>query len=176
MRKGLVLALLVSLVAIGMTLPAFAAEKGLAKADKAFVRSAAGGGLMDVEMGQLAATRAASQDVKDFGNMMVPDHGKANDELKTLAATKEVKLPAKLGVKQKGKVDKFSKLSGDEFDKKYMEQMVKDHVRDVAKFKKASNTVKDPEVNAWASKTLSTLEQHLQKAKEVAQKVGAKVK
>ena len=174
MRKGLVLMALVSLFAIGsMSLPAFAAEKGLSKADKAFVRSAAGGGMMEVQMGQLAAKNAASQEVKDFGNMMVTDHGKANDELKTLAAAKEVKLPEKLGAKQKEKVDKLSKLSGPEFDKKYMQTMVKDHVKDVEKFKKAAKNVKDTEVNAWASKTLPTLERHLQKAKELAEKVGA---
>ncbi|HBG06952.1 MAG: DUF305 domain-containing protein [Geobacteraceae bacterium GWC2_58_44] len=177
MRKGFVWTALVSLFAIcSMAVPALAAEKGLARADKAFVKSAAGGGMMEVQMGELATKNAASQEVKDFGQRMVTDHGKANDELKTIAAAKDVKLPTELKGKQKEKVDKFSKLTGAEFDKKYMQAMVKDHVKDIAKFNKAIKNVKDPEINAWATKTLPTLEQHLQQAKELAQKVGAEVK
>jgi len=175
MRKGFVLAL-ASLFAICLTLPAFAADNGLAKADKAFAKNAANGGMMEVQMGQLATKNATSQEVKDFGQMMVTDHGKANDELKSLAATKELKLPTELKGMQKAKVDKLSKETGAEFDKKYMKAMVKDHKKDVAKFKKATKDVKDPEINAWAAKTLPTLEKHLQHAKEVAQKVGADMK
>ena len=176
MKKGFVWMTLVSLFAIAsLALPAFAAEK-VSKMDKAFARSAAGGGMMEVQMGQLAATNAASQEVKDFGQRMVTDHGKANDELKTLAESKGIKLPAKIGAKQKEKVDKLAKAKGEEFDKKYMQAMVKDHVKDVEKFRKASKNVKDPELNAWITKTLPTLEQHLQHAKELAQKVGAELK
>lgn len=175
MRKGFVLAL-ASLFAICLTMPAFAADKGLAKADKAFVKNAANGGMMEVQMGQLAAKNASSQEVKDFGQMMVTDHGKANDELKSLAAAKELKLPTELKGMQKAKVDKLAKETGAEFDKKYMKAMVKDHKKDVEKFRKATKDVKDPEINAWAAKTLPTLEKHLQHAKEVAQKVGADMK
>jgi putative membrane protein len=172
MRKGFVLAL-ASLFVICLTMPALSADKGLAKADKAFVKNAANGGMMEVQMGQLATKNAASQEVKDFGQMMVTDHGKANDELKSLAAAKELKLPTELKGMQKAKVDKLSKETGAEFDKKYMKAMVKDHKKHVEKFQKATKDVKDPEINAWAAKTLPTLEKHLQRAKEVAQKVGA---
>ena len=102
MRKGFVMAL-ASLFAICLTMPAFAADKEFAKADKAFVKSAANGGMMEVQMGQLATKNATSQEVKDFGQMMVTDHGKANDELKSLAATKELKLPTELKGMQKAK-------------------------------------------------------------------------
>jgi len=175
MRKGFVVAL-ASLFAICLTMPAFAADKGPARTDKAFVKSAANGGMIEVQMGELATKNAASQEVKNFGQMMVTDHGKANDELKSLAAAKELKLPTELKGKQKEKVEKLSKLTAAEFDKKYMKAMVKDHKKDVEKFKKATKDVKDPEINAWAAKTLPTLEKHLQQAKEVAQKVGADMK
>lgn len=175
MRKALVM-VLASLFAIGMLSTTVVAAEKMARADKSFVKSAANGGMMEVELGQVAAKNATSQDVKDFGQMMVTDHGKANDELKTLATNKGIKLPTQLKGMQKEKVDKMSKLTGDEFDKKYMKAMVKDHVKDVAKFKKASKEAKDPELKAWAEKTLPTLEQHLQRAREVAKKVGAEVK
>ena len=177
MRKRLVWMTLVSLFAmVCLTLPALSAEKGLARADKAFVKSVAKGGMVEVQLCELAAKNAASQEVKDFGQRMVTEQGKANDELKTLASNKDVTLPAELKGKQKEKVDKMSKLTGAEFDKKYMQAMVKDHVKDVAKFKKAAKEVKDPEINAWVAKTTPTLEQHLEKAKELAKKVGAEVK
>lgn len=178
MRKGFVWMALVSLFAIAaLTVPAFAAEKGMVeKADKSFVTKAANSGMMEVALGQLAAKNASSQQVKDFGQMMVTDHTKANDELKSLASSKNIKIPAKMGAKQNQKVEKFSKMTGQEFDKKYMQAMVKEHEKDVKNFQKASKDAKDPDIKAWAAKTLPTLEQHLQKAKELAQKVGAEKK
>lgn len=175
MKRGLVLMALVSLFAT-VCLPAFAAEKGLTSAEKSFIKDAASGGAMEVELGQAAVKNAMSQDVKDFGQRMVTDHGKANEELKTLVGKKQVQVPTELERKHKSKVEKLSKLSGEEFDKKYMKAMVKDHVKDVADFKKASKKAKDPELKAWIDKTLPVLEQHLQQAKDVAQKLGVKTK
>lgn len=174
MRRGLWMAL-VSLFAIAaLTVPALAADKSaMEKNDKSFVKSAATGGMMEVELGQLATKNAASQEVKDFGQRMVTDHGKANDELKSLAASKNIKLPEKMYAKQQEKIDKMTKLTGQEFDKKYMAAMVKDHEKDVKKFQKASQEAKDPDLKAWAAKTLPTLEKHLQMAKDLAKKVGA---
>jgi len=177
MRKGLVLMALFSWFAIGsMTVSAFAADKGLSMGDKTFIKDAASCGMMEVQLGQVALQNARSQDVKEFGQRMVTDHGKANDELKSVVASKNVRLPTELKGKHKTMVEKLTKLTGDEFDKKYMQAMVKDHTKDVAKFRKASKKVSDPELNAWAGKTLPVLEQHLQLAKEVAKKVGAKMK
>ena len=175
MKRGLVLMALVSLFA-AVCLPAFAAEKGLTSAEKSFIKDAASGGAMEVELGQAAVKNAMSQDVKDFGQRMVTDHGKANEELKTLVGEKQMQVPTQLQRKHKSKVEKLSKLSGEEFDKKYMQAMVKDHVRDVADFKKASKKAKDPELKAWIDKTLPVLEQHLQQAKDAAQKLGVKAK
>ncbi|WP_243374202.1 DUF4142 domain-containing protein [Geotalea sp. SG265] len=168
--------LIVSLFLAFLATAALAADKGVAGKDKDFIKKAASGGMMEVELGQIAKSKGQSQEVKDFGNRMVTDHGKANDELKTLAQQKNVPLPAKLEHKHQSKVDKLNKASAADFDKKYMTEMVKDHKDDVEDFRKATQKVKDPEVKAWAEKTLPVLEQHLQQAKEVAQKVGAKVK
>jgi putative membrane protein len=176
MRKGFVLLTLFSLIAVGSTtIPAFAAGKGLASGDETFMKEAASGGMMEVQLGQVAQEKGKMQEVKDFGSRMVTDHGKANDELKALATTKNVTLPAQLLPKHKSGVDKLSRAGAD-FDKKYMQAMVKDHMKDVADFKKATRTVKDADLNAWAVKTLPVLEQHLQQAKDIAQKLGLHVK
>lgn len=176
MKTRFSILLIAGLFITALATAAVAADKGLAGKDKDFIKKAASGGMMEVEAGQLAKTKGQSQEVKDFGSRMVTDHGKANDELKTLAQQKNVPLPTKLEHKHKSVVDKLNKVSGADFDKKYMSEMVKDHKADVEEFRKASQKVKDPEVKAWVEKTLPVLEQHLQNAKEVAQKVGAKVK
>lgn len=154
---------------------AFAAGT-LARGDQKFFTEAANGGMMEVQLGQMAQKQAQSQDVKSFGERMVTDHTKANDELKTLAQQKDLAMPSAMEHKMKKAMDKLSGMSGADFDRKYMEMMVKDHTKDVADFRKAAKNVKDADLNAWAKKTLPTLEDHLKQAKETAQKLGLKTK
>jgi putative membrane protein len=151
-----------------------AAASGIAAADKTFVTEAAKGGMAEVELGRLATEKASNADVKQFGQRMVDDHGKANDELKSLASQKNITLPTELDAKHKTTQDRLSKLSGDAFDKAYMTEMVADHNKDVGEFTRASKTAKDADVKAWAGKTLPTLQDHQKMAKEVASKVANK--
>ncbi|HWR15912.1 MAG TPA: DUF4142 domain-containing protein [Terriglobales bacterium] len=151
-----------------------AASGSLSAADKKFVMKAAEGGLTEVQLGQLAAQKGQSDDVKKFGQRMVDDHGKANDQLKQLAEQKGVTLPTEPSAKDKAEADRLSKLSGDQFDKAYMRHMVMDHKKDVAEFKKESTTAKDSDVKNFATQTLPTLEDHLKQAEQVAGSTGAK--
>jgi len=148
------------------------AKTGGAASDKMFVTKAAEGGLAEVQLGQLAADHASSEDVKKFGQRMVSDHGKANDELKTLAQQKNITLPTELGAKDKALHDRLEKLSGAAFDRAYMQHMLTDHRKDVNEFKHESTIGKDPDVKAWASKTLPTLEEHLKQAEDTTKAVG----
>jgi len=141
-------------------------HEGLDKSDKKFVDEAAQVGMAEVKLGQLATEKASSEDVKKFGQMMVDDHTKANDELKAFAQKKMVDLPTDLGKHQKT-YDKLSKLSGSDFDKEYMEAMVKDHKEDVSEFEKQAARGQDSELKAWAAKTLPTLQMHLQHAQDL---------
>jgi putative membrane protein len=141
--------------------------------DQVFAHKAAAGGMAEVEMGQLASKNAESPDVKQFGERMVTDHSKANDELKQLAEKQQITLPTTLDPKHKALHDRLAKLNGAAFDKAYMSAMVKDHQEDVAAFQRESKAGKNDELKAWASKTLPTLEEHLKLAKETASKVGA---
>jgi putative membrane protein len=147
------------------------AAGAMAAADKSFVMEAARGGMAEVELGKLATEKASNADVKQFGQRMVDDHGKANDELKALASQKSLTIPAELDAKHKATQTRLSKLSGDAFDKAYMAEMVADHNKDVAAFTRESQNGKDADVKAWAGKTLPTLQDHQKSAKEIAAKV-----
>ena len=142
----------------------------LSASDKKFVRDAAQGGMAEVELGQLAAEKASSDDVKKFGQRMVDDHTKAGDQLKQVASSEGVQLPQGLSAKDKLTKERLSKLSGEQFDKAYMADMVKDHTQDVADFQRESKSGSDPAVKDFASQTLPTLQDHLKQAKEIAPK------
>jgi putative membrane protein len=143
------------------------AKSKLAPADKKFVMDAAQGGMAEVEMGKLAANQGSSDDVKKFGQRMVDDHSKANEKLKDLASEKGVMVPSDLNAKDMATKARLEKLQGAEFDKAYMKDMVMDHKKDVADFKKESMSGKDPDVKGFASDTLPTLQDHLKQAESV---------
>ncbi|HEU5401121.1 MAG TPA: DUF4142 domain-containing protein [Terriglobales bacterium] len=140
--------------------------------DKAFMKKAAQGGLEEVELGQMIAGKAQSNDVKQFAQRMVDDHTKANDQLKSLAQQKGVTLPSEMDSKGKALKSHLEKLSGDQLDKAYMKAMVQDHTKDVQDFKTESQAAKDKDLKSFASQTLPTLQDHLKQAKEVASKEG----
>jgi putative membrane protein len=152
--------------------PRGASDAKLSHGDKKFMEEAAKGGMAEVQLGQLAAQKAGSEDVKKFGQKMADDHAKANDELKKLASSKGVELPTDLDRSAKREHDKLSKMSGADFDREYMKHMVDDHKKDVKDFQKEAKSAKDPDVKSFASSTLPTLEQHLQ----LAQRTDAEVR
>lgn len=139
--------------------------------DKDFVVEAGMGGLAEVQMGSLALQKASNANVKAFGQRMVTDHSKANDELAQFATAKGLALPTELAGEHKASLDHLSMLSGAEFDKMYMTHMVEDHEKDVAAFDKASTSATDADLKAWAGRTLPTLKEHLEQAKQTARKV-----
>jgi putative membrane protein len=102
--------------------------------DQGFVKEAAIGGMAEVELGQLASTKATNEKVKAFGQRMVADHSKANDELKSLASSKNLTVPASVDAKHKATRDRLAKLSGVAFDRAYVSDMLADHRKDVAAF------------------------------------------
>ncbi len=140
-------------------------------ADHTFATKAAQGGLAEVQLGNLAKDKASSPDVKSFGERMVTDHSKANDELKQIAAKKNITLPTTMDAKSQATYDRLSKLSGAEFDRAYMKDMVTDHRMDVNEFKKESEHGSDPDFKSFAGKTLPTLEEHLRMAESTDAKV-----
>ncbi len=173
MKKILTAISVLSFMLMATVLFAQAAEK-IDRKDMKFVHDAAIGGMLQVQLGQIVKDKAQSQDVKDFGARMVTDHTGVNTALKQLADKKGIMLPDKLDAKHEKMVEKLSKLSGADFDKEYMKHMVKGHESDVAAFKKASMSLKDPDLKDFAAKTLPAYEEHLKLAKETEAKLGAK--
>ena len=132
-----------------------------------FVMKAADGGMMEVELGKMAQQQAQSARVKKFGAMMVSDHSKANDELKSIAASKNITLSDSLSEKHRKDVDDLREKKGTDFDKAYMKLMVDDHKKDVDEFEDASKEQKDADIKAFAGKTLPVLQMHLDSAKAI---------
>jgi putative membrane protein len=140
----------------------------LEKMDRDFVMKAASGGMMEVELGNMAQQNASSQRVKDFGSMMVRDHSKANDELMSFASRRNLMLNRdSLMNLHKSDMDALKNKTGAAFDKAYMKMMVDDHKEDVEEFEKASKMCKDQECLSFASKTLPVLQTHLDSAQAI---------
>jgi putative membrane protein len=135
------------------------AGSSLSEKDKTFMKKAAKGGMMEVTMGQVAEQKAQNEDVKSFGKRMVTDHGKANDELKSIASKKGIQLPSK---------EHSSKWTS---DKAYIDMMVKDHEKDLAEFKEEANSGSDPDVKKFADDTAKVVQEHLDLAKEIQGKL-----
>lgn len=141
--------------------------------DADFVAEAGSGGMLEVALGKVATQKASNAEVKKFGQHMVDDHSKANTELKSLAGKKKWTIPAKMNAEHQATYDRLSKLSGKEFDKEYMAEMITDHETDVALFDQATQKAQDTDLKAFASKTLPTLRMHLDMARETNNKVSA---
>jgi len=152
--------------------PSTKQDGAMSSGDKKFMEKAAAGGMAEVELGQLAQQKAYSDQVKQFGARMAQDHSKANEELKQLATSKGVQVPASLDKDAQKDKAKLEKLSGADFDREYMKMMVDDHKDDVSAFEKTAKSGKDPELKSFAAKTLPTLQEH----KQLAQTTYAAVK
>lgn len=134
---------------------------GVVADDAKFAVDAANGGMTEVELSKLAAAKAINADVKAFANMMITDHGKANEELKGIAATKNITLPDSVNADSKSAIEDLSNKSGADFDKAYVDKMVSDHKSTVDMFESASKNLKDPDLKAFVDKTLPVIKGHL---------------
>lgn len=142
-------------------------QKMMKSADATFAMKAAQGGMAEVQMGQLAAQQGESADVKAFGQKMVDDHSKANDQLKGVAQQENMTLPTSLNAKDQAEYTKLQNLKGAAFDKEYVRDMVKDHEEDVKEFQKESTSGSDPQIKNFATETLPVLQQHLSMIKNI---------
>ncbi|HEX8889580.1 MAG TPA: DUF4142 domain-containing protein [Pyrinomonadaceae bacterium] len=138
---------------------------GLSSADRQFAMDVAMDGMTEVQLGRLATQQGASDSVKQFGQRMVDDHTKANNDLMQWASTSGVTLPTTLDAKHQAMVTKMSALSGAAFDKAYAKSMVSDHTKAVAMFQKEADKGGDSGLKTFAATTLPTLQEHLTMAR-----------
>ena len=133
------------------------------------MKDAAHAGAAEIEASKLAQTKAKSADVKAFADSMIADHTKVADELKALAAKKNVKLPDGPSVKQKAELKLIDAGDNDKFDERYAKHFgVNAHKDTIKLFEDAARNAKDPEVKAWAGKTLPGLQHHLEMAQALS--------
>jgi putative membrane protein len=138
--------------------------------DKAFVRQALQGGMAEVQLGQLALQKSSNPDVKQFAQKMVDDHTKLGDAMKQVAQQMSVKPPDSLSGKDKSTMAKLNALNGDEFDKAYIKDMVKDHKQDEKEFKQEASNTSNPALKDIVSQGGQMIGQHLQMIEQIAQK------
>jgi putative membrane protein len=136
----------------------------LSSQDEKFAREAAKGGMTEVELGRLGTEKAQSSEVKQLAQRILQDHTKANQELTQIAQQKGLDLPKQAEQKH---VEHLKSLSGNEFDKAYVQHMVKDHKKDIKKFERASTECQDADLKQFASKTLPTLKEHYRMAHDL---------
>jgi putative membrane protein len=140
--------------------------------DGTFVKNAAQGGMAEVKLGQLAQSNGSNDAVKQFGQRMVTDHSKANDQLKDAASKENISVPADISAKDQATYDSLAKLSGPAFDKAYARDMVTDHEKDIADFNKEATSGRKDSIKNFANETLPTLKDHLKQAREMRQAVA----
>jgi putative membrane protein len=146
---------------------ASAADPKASAADTAFIKKAADGGMTEVELGKIAEKNGEKEDVKSFGSHMVKDHGKANDELKSIASKMNVTVPDKVSAEHQAKIDKMSKLSGAAFDTAYAKEMVAAHEKTIASFEAAKGKVGNEDLKKFIDDTLPVIKEHLEMAKKM---------
>jgi putative membrane protein len=143
----------------------------LTPGDREFADTAARSGMAEVQLATNVASRATSPEVRAFAQQMIADHNRSNEELTTLAARKGLDPPADLEPEKKALDEELAKLTGPALDRKYMEEMVKDHAVAMARFESAARELADADFRAFAEKTLPTLRQHHHLAEQLAAKV-----
>jgi len=159
---------LVKLIAMVSPLAIVPCAFGASDPDASFYKKAAEGGLFEVEAGNQAQTKANDQRVKDFANMLVNDHTAADDQLKTLAESKGISLPGSPSAMEMAEKAKLDLLSGDTYDKSFIQGQIKAHEQTIALFKREAASGQDAQAKAFASSTLPTLEKHLRQARSIA--------
>ena len=132
-----------------------------------FLVKAADAGMAEVSMGKKAQSKAVNARVKDFAAMMVHDHSAANEKVKSFASGRNVMLPDSVSDDHKKMAEDLDKKTGKDFDKAYMDDMVKGHEKVVDMFEKANNNVNDPDVKTFINNTLPTIKAHLDSAKAI---------
>ncbi|MEJ5990232.1 DUF4142 domain-containing protein [Ramlibacter sp. PS3R-8] len=142
----------------------------VARGDRKFIEEAAGSGMFEVQVSQLAASKATDPNVKSYASMLVDHHTAANNELVKIANARGVELPAAPPRALRKDIEKLGKKNGADFDKDFVREVgIKAHEKDIKKFQGASKDVKDPELKAFVDKTLPQLREHLAAAQKLPQ-------
>jgi putative membrane protein len=152
-----------------------AGDVGQVMEDKMFLRKAAEGGIAEVKLGQLAALKGSSDEIKAFGQKMVDDHTKLNNEMAQVADSMGVMLPKSMNKEDQAEYDKLNKLSGDDFDMEYLSFMVKDHHKDLHEFRMEAASHADPTLHDEVVKAEGIIHDHTVMVDKLARAKGVPI-
>lgn len=141
------------------------------KQDREFMMKAAQSDMAEIMTSNLALQKSQNADVRRFAQMMIDEHTKTSDQLKTLAAGKNVTLPTEVDAKQRAMMSKLTAASGDKFDMEYMKGQVKAHEAAVKLFQRQAERGTDADAKGWAAQTLPSLQSHLAMARTMSDSV-----
>jgi putative membrane protein len=147
--------------------PAAVGTTGTANIDRDFIADQIADGQAEVELGRIAQQRAANAQVKEFAQVMVRDHTEAGSELKQIAAKHNIQPAAGAKGDHNDLQERLGKLKGTEFDREYINAMIDDHEKAVSAIEDKADDNENSEVKQWAAKTLPTVRQHLDRAKQI---------
>jgi len=140
---------------------------GMNEQDKEFVKETVVLWQTEGELGQLAARQGSDDRVKQFGQRIVDDHARVNEELTTLATSKNIDTSKRRDRADRQKIDRLSQVNGADFDRQFLDQTIRDHQEAIDLFDRQSRTGQDPQLKAFAARNLPTLRSHLQTAKDL---------
>lgn len=162
------------LMLAGAALSFNAAAESVNSKDKSFMTNAAEAGHAEIEASKIALEKSSNQAVKDYAQKMIDQHTTVDEQLKQLASSKDVTLPAEPSMAQRAKIAILEKLKGNTFDKRYASMIgVSAHEDAVKLFQKSSKEAQDPDVKTFAAKTLPGLQEHLQMGRDLKKTVDA---
>lgn len=154
----------------GLGTEEFPAIASLPYSDSDFAVNVADRNMLEIELGKISLTHSSNQEIKDFGQMMINDYTKVNNELKALAKQKDIVLPASPGHRNVKRINNLKDRTGDDFDKHYLNLMISSHRNTINLFESASNNATDADIKAFADNTLPILKKHLADAKALKDK------
>ena len=142
--------------------------------DRLFARKIAQGNLAEIRLGRLAIRESKSSEVREFARMMVNDHRAALRELRSLAARHDFALPSEVTSDQKATYERLADLHGEEFDRAYMNVMVREHWAALREVRSKAKSDRDSDFQDWATKNLDTFEHHLEMARETHRTIAGR--
>jgi putative membrane protein len=144
--------------------------------DRLFVYEVTSSQKAEIALGRVATERAESEKTKEFGARMIADHQRAEQEVAQLALEAAVQPLERMPAVHADKAQHIAQLTGKDFDRTYITYMLKDHIKDITEFERASKELTNPQIREWAAATLPVLKAHLKMAKNVADELGIELK
>lgn len=159
-----------ALAALLAAAPSLAADPMSAKD---FITNAQQGNMAEIELGRMTESQAQSQEVRGFAKGMVNDHGKAQEQLASIAQKENLSVTGKLNETHQKQADRLKSMKGAQFDQAYIADMVANHQKDVQAYQQAQTSITDPALKTYIEQTLPILQNHLQMAQKLHQPEAA---